>query len=49
MEIDRGESGGWDADAVIRRPPFEAVAAATEWSEVHALHSKRVPDEPSVA
>jgi hypothetical protein len=48
MEIDRGESGGWDADAVMRRPPFETVATATEWSEGHALRSKRVPDEPSV-
>jgi hypothetical protein len=48
MEIDRGESGGRDADAVIRRPPFGTVAAATEWSEGHALHSKRMTDEPSI-
>jgi hypothetical protein len=48
MEIDRDESGGWDADAVMRRPPFETVAAATECSEGHALRCKRVTDEPSV-
>jgi hypothetical protein len=49
MEIDRGESGGWDADAVMRRPASETVAAATDWSEGHALRPKRVADEPSFA
>ena len=47
MEIDRCESGGWDADAVMRRPASETVAAATEWSEGHALRPKRVADDPS--
>ena len=47
MEIDRGESGGWTADAVMRRPACETVAAATEWSEGHALRPKRVADDPS--
>ena len=47
MEIGRRESGGWDADAVTRCPPSETVAAATEWSEGHALRPKRVADEPS--
>ena len=47
MEIDPSESGGWDADAVIRRPGCETVAAATEWSEAHVLCPKRVADDPS--
>ena len=47
MDIDRGESGGWNADAVTRRLASETVAAATEWSEGHALRPKRVADDPS--
>jgi hypothetical protein len=47
MEIDPCESGGWDADAVMRRPACGTVAAATEWSEGHALRPKRVADDPS--
>jgi hypothetical protein len=47
MEIDRCQSGGWKADAVMRCPACEAVAAATEWSEGHALRPKRVTDDPS--
>ncbi len=49
MEIDRCESGGWNADAVMRRPACATVAAATEWSEGHALRPKRVADDPSFA
>ena len=45
-DIDRGESGGWNADSVMRRPAFETVAAASEWSEGHA-RPKRVADDPS--
>ena len=48
MQIDRRESGGWDADAVIRQPASETVTAATERSAGHALRPKRVADEPSV-
>jgi hypothetical protein len=33
MEMDRCESGGWNADAVMRRLASETVAAATEWSD----------------
>ena len=47
MEIDRCESGGWDADAVMRHPASESVSAATEGSEGHALRPKRVADDPS--
>ena len=47
MEIDRCESGGWNADAVMRRRACATVAAATEWSEGHALRPKRVADDPS--
>ena len=47
MEIDRGEPGGWNADAVTRRPACETVAAATERPEGHALRPKRVADDPS--
>ncbi len=47
MEIDRGEPGGGNADAVMRRPTCEAVAAGTEWSEGHALRPKRMTDDPS--
>jgi hypothetical protein len=47
MEIDRCESGAWNADAVMRRLASETVAAATEWSEGHALRPKRVADESS--
>ena len=47
MEIDPCESGGWTADAVMRRPACETVAAAIEWSEGHALRPKRVADDPS--
>jgi hypothetical protein len=47
MEIDRCESGRWNADAVMRRPASETVAAATEWSEGHTLRPKRVADDPS--
>ncbi len=47
MDIDPSESGGWDADAVMRRPGCETVAAATEWSEAHVLCPKRVADDPS--
>ena len=47
MEIDGGEPGGWNADAVMRRPACEAVAGWTEWSEGHALRPKRVTDDPS--
>jgi hypothetical protein len=47
MDIDRCESGRWNADAVMRRPASETVAAATEWSEGHTLRPKRVADDPS--
>jgi hypothetical protein len=47
MEIDRCESGGWNADAVMQRPASEAAAAATEWPEGHTLRPKRVTDDPS--
>ena len=47
MEIDRCGSGGWDADAVMRLPASETWAAATEWSEGHALRPKRVANDPS--
>jgi hypothetical protein len=47
MEIDRCESGGWNADAVMPRLGSETVAAATERSEGHALRPKRVADDPS--
>ncbi len=47
MEIDRFESAGWDAGAIMRRPASEALAAATEWSEGHALRPKRVADASS--
>jgi hypothetical protein len=47
MEIDRCESGGWNADTVMGRPTFETVADATDWSEGHALRPKRVADSPS--
>jgi hypothetical protein len=47
MEIDRCESEAWNADAVMRRLASETVAAATEWSEGHALRPKRVADESS--
>ena len=47
MDIDRGEPGDWNADAVMRHPSCEAVAAGTEWSEGHALRPKRVTDDPS--
>ena len=46
MKIDPCDSGGWNADAVMRRPAAEK-AAATEWSEGHALRPKRVADDPS--
>ncbi len=48
MEIDRCESGSWNADAVIRRLASETIAAVTEWSEGHALRPKRVADDPSL-
>jgi hypothetical protein len=48
-EIDRCGSGGWNADAVMRRPASATVAAATEGSDGHALRPKRVADAPSVA
>ncbi len=47
MEIDRCESGRWDADAVMRQPASESVSAATEGSEGHTLRPKRVADDPS--
>ncbi len=47
MEIDRCQSGGWNADAVMPRPASETAAAATEWSECPALRRKRVADDPS--
>ena len=47
MEIDRRESGGWEAGAVMRQPASESVPAATEWSEGHTLRPKRVADDPS--
>ena len=47
IEIDRCESAGWDADAVMRRPACQTVAAGTEWSEGHTLRPKRVADDPS--
>jgi hypothetical protein len=49
MEIDRGEPGGWNADAVMRRPASKTVVAAagSEWSEGHAVRPKRVTDDPS--
>jgi hypothetical protein len=47
MEIDRCECAGWNADAVMRQPASETVAAATEWSEGHALRPKRAADDPS--
>jgi hypothetical protein len=43
MEIDRCESGGWNADAVMRRPASETVAGATERSEGHALRPSAWP------
>ena len=46
MEIDPCESGGWNADAVMRRPASE-TCGPTEWSEGHALRPKRVADDPS--
>ena len=49
MQIDRWESARRNADAVMRRLGSEAVAAATEWSEGHALRPKRVADDPSFA
>jgi hypothetical protein len=47
MEIDRCESGGWNADGVMRRPASETVAAASDWSEGHALRPQRVAEDPS--
>ncbi len=49
IEIDRCDSGGRHADAVMRRSAFETVAAATatERSEGHTLRPKRVADDPS--
>ena len=47
MEIDRCESGGGNADAVMRRRACGTVAAEAEWSEGHALRTKRVADDPS--
>jgi hypothetical protein len=47
MEIDSCESGGWDADAVMRHPACETGAAATEWAGRHALLPERVADDPS--
>ena len=44
IEIDCCESGGSNADAVMRRPASEAVAAGAQWSEGHALRPKRVAD-----
>lgn len=49
IEIDGCEAGGWNADAVIRRPAGELVPAATEWSDGHTLRPKRVADDPSFA
>ena len=47
IEIDRCESGGWNVDAVMRRPASETVVPGAEWSEGHALRPKRVADDPS--
>jgi hypothetical protein len=47
MEIDRCEFAGWNAGAVMRRLASEAVAAAAEWSEGHALRPKHVADDSS--
>jgi hypothetical protein len=47
MEIDPGESVGWDPDVVTRRLACETVAAVTGRPEGHALRPERVADDPS--